>query len=85
MQDGTDPEALASDDEVGAPVEPREDEPWDEGCGTGELFESTGHDGVDRVLATLGDLEQRSVHEHVEVFEEAHAGLRRALDDVDRE
>lgn len=80
MADGDDSEALASDD--GA-------EAWVDGSGTEESapepFEPTGDDGVDRVLARLEGLEQRSVHDHVVVFEEVHAGLRRALGGVDRE
>jgi hypothetical protein len=39
----------------------------------------TGHAGVDAVLTSLADLEDRPVGEHVAVFESAHARLRDAL------
>ena len=50
-----------------------------------EPFEPTGHERVDRVLASLDGIEERSVHEHVAVFEDAHAALRRALDGAEQE
>ncbi|MGA9748403.1 MAG: hypothetical protein WBQ50_13175 [Nocardioides sp.] len=40
---------------------------------------STGHEQVDRVLASLEGLEDRPVSEHVTVFEQAHDRLRDAL------
>lgn len=40
----------------------------------------TGVESVDAVLATVEELEDRPVEEHVGVFEAAHEGLRRALD-----
>jgi hypothetical protein len=41
--------------------------------------EPTGHDDVDRVMASLGGLDERPVSEHVAVFEAAHDTLRNAL------
>ena len=43
-------------------------------------LEVTGHDGVDDALATLDDMAEKSVHEHVEVFDAVHEELRRTLD-----
>ncbi|MBC9735473.1 hypothetical protein [Nocardioides marmotae] len=40
----------------------------------------TGVEGVDRIVATVEELEDRPLEEHVAVFEAAHEGLRRALD-----
>ena len=40
----------------------------------------TGNHVVDRVLGTLGTLDDDPINEHVAVFEEAHAQLRGALD-----
>lgn len=45
---------------------------------TGE--QPTGHAVVDQVLASLTVLDDLPVAEHVAVFEQAHAGLRAALD-----
>lgn len=39
-----------------------------------------GVQAVDDVLAGLAALDERPVDEHVEVFEQAHDRLRRALD-----
>ena len=39
----------------------------------------TGHSGVDAVLASLEGLQDRSVADHVAVFEAAHERLRAAL------
>jgi hypothetical protein len=41
--------------------------------------ESTGHETVDAVLASLGSLDELPVGEHVAVFERAHESLRRLL------
>lgn len=41
---------------------------------------ATGVAEVDAVLASLDDLADLPVHEHVTVFERAHERLRRALD-----
>jgi hypothetical protein len=41
--------------------------------------DTTGHAGVDAVLISLADLEDRPVAEHVAVFESAHVRLREAL------
>ncbi|UUZ58997.1 hypothetical protein [Nocardioides sp. B-3] len=41
---------------------------------------STGVGAVDAVLASVQALDDRSVAEHVAVFEQAHDQLRRALD-----
>jgi len=43
---------------------------------------ATGHDVVDAVVASLQGLDDRSVTEHVTVFEQAHESLRRALADA---
>ena len=40
----------------------------------------TGIDAVDRVLDLVAGLESRPLEEHAAVFEEAHADLRRTLD-----
>lgn len=40
----------------------------------------TGADRVDAVIASIEALADRSVDEHVAVFEQAHDELRRALD-----
>ena len=45
-------------------------------------FERTGHDDVDRVVASLDGLDERPVSEHVAVFESAHDMLRNALADA---
>ena len=42
----------------------------------------TGHDGVDRVVASLDGLDERPMSEHVAVFEAAHDTLRSALADA---
>lgn len=42
----------------------------------------TGHPDVDAVLASLDDLQDRPVAEHVAVFEAAHDRLRAALADA---
>ena len=44
--------------------------------------EPTGHPAVDDVIASLSDLESRSVAEHVAVFESAHDRLRGALSEA---
>ena len=44
--------------------------------------DGTGHDDVDRVVASLDVLEDRPVSEHVAVFESAHDTLRNALADA---
>jgi len=41
----------------------------------------TGHAGVDEVLGQLDELHGAPVADHVMVFEQVHAGLRRVLDD----
>lgn len=46
---------------------------------------TTGVAAVDRVLAGLQGLEQLPVAARVSAFEEAHSGLRRALDGHDDE
>lgn len=40
----------------------------------------TGIDAVDRVLDLVAGLDARPLGEHAAVFEEAHADLRRTLD-----
>ena len=45
-------------------------------------IEPTGHDDVDRVVASLDGLDARPVSEHVAVFESAHDTLRNALADA---
>ena len=40
----------------------------------------TGVEDVDRVLDLVAGLDARPLAEHAAVFEEAHAGLRRALE-----
>jgi hypothetical protein len=47
-----------------------------------QVVESTGHDDVDRVVASLDGLDERPVSEHVAVFESAHDTLRNALADA---
>lgn len=42
--------------------------------------QSTGLPAVDEVLASLEDLANLPVDEHLPIFEEAHEQLRRALD-----
>jgi hypothetical protein len=44
--------------------------------------ERTGNGAVDEVLRSLEGLEERSVAEHVAVFEAAHEALRSALADA---
>ena len=45
-------------------------------------IEPTGHDDVDRVVASLDGLDARPLSEHVAVFESAHDTLRSALADA---
>jgi hypothetical protein len=45
-------------------------------------IEPTGHDDVDRVVASLDGLDARPVSEHVAIFESAHDTLRNALADA---
>jgi hypothetical protein len=45
----------------------------------GQQSPATGDDRVDAVLASLSDLDDRPVGEHVSVFEDAHDRLRDAL------
>lgn len=51
----------------------------------GATEESTGLASVDSVVEAVEGLEGRPVDEHVEVFEQAHEQLRRALDDAPEE
>lgn len=44
----------------------------------------TGIDSVDRVVDLVAGLAERPLEEHAEVFESAHAELRRTLDDPPR-
>jgi hypothetical protein len=44
--------------------------------------ESTGHEHVDAVVASLARLQELPVAEHVTVFEQAHESLRRTLADA---
>ncbi len=44
-----------------------------------EPVETTGHPIVDEVVASMRDLTQRPVEEHVAIFESAHEKLRAAL------
>jgi hypothetical protein len=44
--------------------------------------QTTGHPGVDQVLAALPGLDAAPVAEHVTVFEQAHDRLRAALGDT---
>jgi hypothetical protein len=79
-------DVVLSEDEPGVPtgevsdeeVDAAPDEPAPEARAP---YEPTGHPAVDAVLSSLEGLEQRPVGEHVAVFEQAHAGLRQALDD----
>lgn len=48
---------------------------------TFERLEPTGLAAVDAVLDLLRDVHERPLDERVAVFEQAHAGLRHALDD----
>ena len=41
--------------------------------------EGTGNADVDRVVASLGGLDDLAIEEHVAVFEQAHESLRRTL------
>ena len=57
-------------------------------CAMSEEFPSaeqaavrTGVGAVDAVLDSLDGLADRPIEEHVAVFERAHEGLRRALDE----
>lgn len=52
------------------------------GAAAPESAQSTGHDGVDRVLGSLEGLDEQPVDDHVAVFERAHDDLRRALSDA---
>ena len=52
---------------------------------TPPAIEFTGQAAVDAVLQSLAALDDLPVAEHVEVFDRAHDGLRRALDDAGRE
>lgn len=61
------PETAHAGDDVAAPDEPAE---------------TTGHPVVDEVLASLSDLGERPVSEHVVAFERAHDRLRGALADA---
>lgn len=45
--------------------------------------DETGVRAVDEVLRSVQGLDERPVGEHVQVFERAHEGLRRALDAPD--
>lgn len=49
---------------------------------TDQVVAPTGHDDVDRVVASLDGLDERPVSEHVAVFESAHDTLRNALADA---
>lgn len=51
----------------------------------GATEESTGLASVDSVVEAVGRLEDQPVDEHVEVFEQAHEQLRRALDDTSQD
>ena len=51
----------------------------------GPADRATGHPEVDQVLASLAELEDRPVSEHVAVFESAHDRLRGALSDAGTE
>ncbi len=42
---------------------------------------SLGDPRVDAAVASLCDLDERDVDDHPDVYEKAHEGLRRALDD----
>lgn len=42
----------------------------------------TGIDAVDAVLTSIAELDARPVSEHAPLLEEAHAVLRRTLDDA---
>lgn len=55
------------------------DEQGDGGQPT-EVTSATGVKAVDEVVASVQDLDQLPVEEHVAVFEQAHERLRRALD-----
>jgi hypothetical protein len=44
---------------------------------------STGDPDVDAVLATLNELGEQPVHEHVATFEGIHAALAESLADLD--
>jgi hypothetical protein len=44
-----------------------------------EEIEPTGDDDVDAVVASLAQLDELPVSEHVAVFEQAHDSLRRTL------
>lgn len=48
-------------------------------------IEFTGQAAVDAVLASLESLDDLPVAEHVEVFDRAHEGLRRSLDEAGRD
>ena len=63
------PGATARDERVGV-VAPRE----------APTYEPTGVDAVDRVLADVAAAIGSPLSEHVQVFEQAHEQLRRALD-----
>jgi hypothetical protein len=49
---------------------------------TGPAVVDTGHTVVNDVVRSLGDLDDRPVAEHVQVFERAHDSLRQALSDA---
>ncbi|MDO7866745.1 hypothetical protein [Nocardioides jiangxiensis] len=53
-----------------------------DGAPTAQVGETaaTGHGSVDGVIASLGQLAELPVDEHVAVFERAHEQLRGALD-----
>jgi hypothetical protein len=46
----------------------------------GSVPSSTGNEAVDAVVEMVAGLEDRPLSDHAAVFEEAHAQLRRALD-----
>ncbi len=50
-----------------------------------EPIEFTGQAAVDAVLESLAELDELPVADHVAVFDQAHDGLRQALNDAGRE
>ncbi|WP_079032154.1 hypothetical protein [Streptomyces specialis] len=69
---------------VQPPVAQPENEPDDGPRPLGVGVEPTGHPPVDAHLRRLADADRLDVAGHLEVYEDAHRGLRDTLAELDR-
>lgn len=72
-------DAVAGHDDEVFPDEVGTESPDVAGEGDQPPVDLTGHEAVDEVLASLDTLRDLPIEEHVQVFDAAHEGLRRAL------